>query len=331
MANARAVALLFPGQGSQYPRMAADLYGHSEVFTSTMDQAFETLGAHGPTVRDDWLGPGRAPLLDDVTRAQPLLYAIDVALGRMVLGWGVEPAAMLGHSVGELAAATLAEVLTFAEGMGLMRDRAEHYAGSPPGGMLAVAATASDVTPFLRGRVAVAAVNARQQTMLAGERDELDDVRAALRAAGFTCMPARARQAFHSPVVADAAARTLAGWTSVRLAPPRRLVYSSHLAAVLDAEHATDPAFWARQPATTVLFWPALELLLSAQDLLLVEAGPGQGLTTIARQHPAVRSGRSAAVALLPGRPAAERDTVRAAAERISREGHPLRYAGARP
>lgn len=322
MANARRVALLFPGQGSQYPRMAAALYGHASVFTATMDEAFCLLGAWGATIRDDWLSDRPTPLFDDVTRAQPLLYAIDVALGAMVLDWGVEPAAMLGHSVGELAAATLAEVLTFAEGMALMRDRARYYADTPPGGMLAVAATVEDVTPFLNDRVFIAAVNSRQQTMIAGVRDDLAAVRRALSAAKFTCMRARAHQAFHTPVVADAAARTLPGWRSVRLTPPRRLVYSTHLAAVLDAEHATDPVFWALQPTKPVLFWSALELLLSdQQDLLLVEAGPGQGLATIARRHPALMSGRCSAVALIPGRsasPGAERGVVRAAAELIA-------------
>src|SRR3954454_3391726 len=94
----RPIALLFPGQGAQHARMAAGLYGHAEVFTDCIDTAFRHLGDTGATVRDDWLSedpPG--DLFDDVTRAQPLLYAVDHALGRLVLSWGVEPGAMLGH------------------------------------------------------------------------------------------------------------------------------------------------------------------------------------------------------------------------------------------
>lgn len=320
----RRVALLFPGQGSQYPRMAAGLYGSDDVFTSVMDEAFALLGEQGAAVRADWLDDGHAEDFDDVTRAQPLLYAVGCALGRMLLHRGVEPVAMLGHSVGEMVTATLADVLGFADGMRLMRDRVEHYADSPPGGMLAVAASVSDVTPFLTGGLAVAAVNAKRQTMLAGERAELAAVAEALNAAGLTCMRVRANQAFHSPAVLEAARRTLDGWRSVRLSAPRRTIYSSHLGTVLTPEKAVDPTFWALQPATTVRFWPALDLLLSGEDLLLVEAGPGQGLTTIARQHPAVRSRRSEAVPLLPTRaisPQADRDAVRRAAERIAAEG----------
>jgi [acyl-carrier-protein] S-malonyltransferase len=327
MPTSRRVALLFPGQGAQYPRMAAGLYGHDDGFTAIMDEAFDLLGEHGATVRGAWLGDGDAALFDDVTRAQPLLYAVNYALGRMVLDWGVEPAAMLGHSVGEMVAATLAGVLTFGDGMRLMRDRVRHYADSPPGGMLAVAAPEADVRPFLTGRAAIAAVNAPAQTMVAGERAELAAVANALRAAGFTCLAVRAQQAFHSPVVADAAARTLIGWRSVRLSPPRSPVYSAHLSAPLDPDNATDPVFWALQPTIPVLFWPTLNLMLRDEALLLVEAGPGQGLTTIARRHPAVLSGRSDVVPLLPARAAgggADREAVRRAAEQISTEGHAL-------
>ena len=104
----RQVALLIPGQGAQQPMMAAGLYGYSGVFTEVMDAAFGLLGSEGARIRADWLLPGAPEKLDDVTRAQPLLYAMGCALGRLVESWGIEPAALLGHSVGEMVAATLA-------------------------------------------------------------------------------------------------------------------------------------------------------------------------------------------------------------------------------
>jgi acyl transferase domain-containing protein len=331
MPNSRRVALLFPGQGAQYPRMAAGLYGHVDVFTSVMDEAFDSLGELGATVRAEWLAERRSPLFDDVTRAQPLLYAVNYALGRMVLDWGVEPAALLGHSVGELVAATLADVLSFADGMAMMRDRVRQYADTPPGGMLAVAASAAVITPLLTGQLAIAAINAPQQTLVAGADAELAALATALRARDITCLTTRANQAFHSPVVAGAAARSVAAWRSIGLAAPRWPIYSSHLGAVLRPEHATDPVFWAHQPATTVRFWPTLDLLLRTEDdLLLVEVGPGQGLTMIARRHPAITDGRSAAVPLLPDRATgsdADRDAVRLAARRIADEGHAIHRA----
>src|SRR5262249_31781617 len=113
----RGVVLLFPGQGAQQAQMAAGLYGYSEAFTGGMGEGFSLLGAEGTQVRADWLLPGSVDGLDDVTRAQPLLYAVGCALGRLVESWGVEPAALLGHSVGEMVAATLAGVFEFKDAM----------------------------------------------------------------------------------------------------------------------------------------------------------------------------------------------------------------------
>lgn len=315
------VALLFPGQGAQYPRMAAGLYRHCAPFTAIMDQAFTALGSTGERLRAEWLSDGPADRLDDVTRAQPLLYAIDYALGRVTLSWGVEPVALLGHSVGEMAAATLAGVFDFADGMRLMRDRMEQFADTPAGGMLAVAGAAADVEPHLYGSVAIAAVNAPRQILVAGPRAELAEVERTLRDQGYTCKAVRARQGFHSPAVAAAAARSVAAWESVALARPRRLVYSSQLGGALPPDVAVDPGFWARQPAAPVRFWPALQRLLDEHAVVLVESGPGQGLSAIARRHPAVVSGRSRVVPLLLARPGpdeADRATVRQAAELIT-------------
>jgi [acyl-carrier-protein] S-malonyltransferase len=320
----RPVALLFPGQGAQYARMAAGLYGHSDVFTGVMDDAFRLLGAQGESIRSDWLHSDSPETVDDVTRAQPLLYAVDYALGRLVMSWGIEPAAMLGHSVGEMAAATLAGVFDFEAGMGLMRDRMALFADTPAGGMLAVAASAAELVPYISDEVAVAAVNARQQTLLAGLQEPLEDAERRMRADGFVCKAVRARQAFHSPAVRAAAASSVAGWQAVALAVPRRTVYSSYLGGVLSAEAAQDPVFWARQPIETVLFGPTLDRLLGDGDYLLVEAGPGQGLSALARRHPAVTSGHSDVVGMLPAKPGGaddDRRAVRAASRRITAEG----------
>ncbi|MFC3997694.1 acyltransferase domain-containing protein [Nocardiopsis sediminis] len=321
----RPVALLFPGQGAQHGRMAAGLYDHCPVFTATMDRAFALLGRDGDLLRAEWLSDEEHHLFDDVSRAQPLLYAVDYALGRMVLEWGVAPVALLGHSVGEMAAATLAGVIDFADGMLMMRDRIAAFSGGPPGGMLAVAAPAADLAPYLSGQVVVGAVNAPWQTLLAGPAAGLEAARTALRADGITCRPARARQAFHSPMLAAAARATARAWAAIPLRAPELTVYSARLGGVLGAGDARSPGFWAAQPAEPVLFWPALDRLLGDHDVLLVEAGPGQGLSALARRHPAVSAKRSAVAPLLPARPrgaAADRAAVARAADLIRAEGH---------
>ncbi|MET8919753.1 acyltransferase domain-containing protein [Streptomyces sp. NPDC004610] len=310
------VALLLPGQGAQHPRMAAGLYGHEEAFTHWMDEAFRLLGPDGPRLRRAWLAEHPPPDYDDVTVAQPLLYAVDHALGRMLLEWGVRPVALLGHSVGEFAAATLAGVVDLADGVRMMRERVDLFARTPPGGMLAVSATPDEVADLLRGGVHLAAVNASRQLLLAGERAPLAEAARALHARGTVCREVPARQAFHSPVVEGAVKASLPGWRSVRFHPPRLTLYSAYTEGVLAREQALDPEFWASQASGTVRFAPTLTALLAAHDCLLIEAGPGNTLTMLTRRRTAITQGRSTVLPLLPDRYRGEA-ADREAAERV--------------
>jgi acyl transferase domain-containing protein len=297
------VALLFAGQGSQHPRMAAGLYRTDESFTAWMDEAFRLLGPDAGGIRAEWLSRRPSAMYDDVTVAQPLLYAVGHALGRAVLDRGVAPVALLGHSVGEMVAATLAGVLELADAMAVMRTRAVEFAGTPEGGMLAVAATVDDVFDLLGGGVALAAVNARRQLLLAGTTTELSAAAAELDRRGVVCRPVAARQAFHSPAVTDAVLASLPQWRAVPLRAPRIPLYSAHSRGVLDDSDALDPEFWAWHAARPVWFARALDALLGDHpDCLLVEAGAGNSLTQLVRRHRAVLRGRARVVALLPDR-----------------------------
>ncbi|GHH52566.1 acyltransferase domain-containing protein [Lentzea cavernae] len=289
------VALMFPGQGSQYPRMAASLYGTDAVFTSVVDEVFELFGEVGSLACDDWLsGAG----IDHVSRAQPLLFAVDYALGRTVLSWGVKPVALIGHSAGEVVAVTLAGVFSLEEAVSLVRDRVVSAVPIPSGGMLAVAATEAELLPYLAGDVAIAAVNSARQTMLAGSDEPLAAVRARLEADEFTVVTVPATTPFHSPAMQPAVDEALAAWT-VSPRAPKMPVYSGYTGTLMTEHDATSARFWTRQLTDTVYFGPALNDLLAMYDVLLVEAGPGQTLTSFARRTKAVRHGASQVLPLL--------------------------------
>ncbi|MFJ1597416.1 acyltransferase domain-containing protein [Streptomyces sp. NPDC088261] len=294
------VALMFAGQGAQHPRMAAGLYGREETFSRWMDRSFTLFGDDGDRLRAEWLAPEPSPLYDDVSVAQPLLYAVNHALGRMVLGWGVRPVAMLGHSVGELVAATLAGVIDFADGIRLMRGRIELFAATPPGGMLAVAAAVDEVAEVLGEEVHLAALNAPRQLLLAGESAPLADAATRLTAKGLVWREVLARQAFHSPVVAPAVTASLPDWEAAPLRSPALTVYSAYTCGVLTDGEALDPRFWAEQASSTVHFAPTLSALLADHDCRLLEAGPGNSLSALARRQPTVAAGRSTVLSLLP-------------------------------
>ncbi|EGX60552.1 acyl transferase domain-containing protein [Streptomyces zinciresistens K42] len=322
----RPIALLLPGQGSQHVRMAAGLHGVEPAFTDAVDEALAALTAHGPLghrkadLLEDWLHGYDSAVMDHVTRSQPLLFAVDYALGQLVLDWGVRPVALLGHSIGEVAAAVLAGIFTLRDAAALVHDRVTRLADAPSGGMVAVAASLEELAPLLGGEVVVAAVNAVRQTVLAGFAGPLRATTETLRTAGFVVQPVAASTAFHSPVLARAMEGADERIATLPVGDPVIPVMSGYTASPLTAAEAKEPGFWSRQPLEPVLFRPALDALLDGRDLVLVEAGPGQGLSQLARRHPAVRSGRSAVVPLLPaapGPPEADLASVRAAAEQF--------------
>jgi acyl transferase domain-containing protein len=307
--------------------MGAGLYGYDGVFTSAMDEFFGILGAEGECLRSDWLSDDPAVAIDDARRSQPLLLAVDHALAQALMSHGVSPAALLGHSAGELAAAVLANVLSLADAARLVVRLARRVADTPPGGMLAVAASAATVEPYLGSGVVVAAVNARNQVLLAGTDQQLTALEETLRGQGFTCRRVSARSAFHSPVVAPAVAGVTTDLAGIRLSEPEIPIYSAYTAAKLTAETACDPGFWASHLTRPVLFADALSALLEAGDVLLVECGPGCWLSTLARRHPNVRAGRSGVTHLLPDKPAgseADRMALEGALDLIRGEGHRL-------
>ncbi|NUW39646.1 acyltransferase domain-containing protein [Nonomuraea rhodomycinica] len=313
--------VMFPGQGSQHPRMAWGLYGSEPRFTAALDEVLAAFD-DGDAMRRDWLSDDPRVPLDHVTRSQPLLFALDYALGRTLMDYGVRPWVMLGHSIGEMAASVLGGVFTLRDGARLVQERIRLLAEAPPGGMLAVSASAASLEEALTDEVVVAAVNAPRQTILAGPSGPLAEVAERLRRDGFVCAPVPAMTAFHSPMLAGVASAAVDGFAATPVRAPRIPLRSCYTAAPLTRETAADPDYWAGHPVRPVLFWPALDAVLSARDdVVCVEAGPGQGLSTIARRHRAVRAGRGEVVALLPARaggPEADRAAFDAALERLS-------------
>ena len=318
------VVLTFPGQGAQHARMAAGLYGVSMSFTSTMDHAFEAFGPTGRTLREGWLADTPPATFDDISYAQPLLYAVNCAMGTMLTTAGLRPDALLGHSVGELAAATLAGVFTFDSGLRYLSEYIDVYRHAPPGGMLAVAASPRDIEAHLVPGVVIGAVNAPRQVLLSAAEEDLADVEVALRAAGMTCARARALQPFHHPVMRDVVAGHTNVLTRPPLYPPHTTLYSAYTGQELHDDLATNWQFWTGQPAEPVLFGPTVEQLLSGGPHILVEAGPGQSLTALARRTPAVTRGDAEALAMLParaGEPDADVESVRASLKRLATHG----------
>ncbi|MDI1463732.1 amino acid adenylation domain-containing protein [Catellatospora sp. KI3] len=317
----RAVVFAFPGQGAQRPGMGRGLYEREPVYRAALDRVADLLlPVLGADLRDV-LHPAEGADADAIhqTRlAQPALFAVGYALAELWRSWGVRPAAMIGHSVGELVAACLAGVMSVEDAARLIAVRGELMQQAPGGAMTAVPLPEAELAGLLPDDLALAAVNGPRQCTVSGPVEAVERFEAALTARGTAHRRLRTSHAFHSPAMGQAAAAFEAEVARVRLSPPR-IPFASNVTGtwITDAE-ATSPAYWGRQLSGAVRFDDGLRAVCPP-DALLLEAGPGRTLTGLAR--PAGLT----AVASLPGDGDAEAELL-AAAGALWRHGTPLAW-----
>jgi amino acid adenylation domain-containing protein len=305
------VYFLFPGQGSQYPNMAREIYSSLPLFRKTLDRCAEILGPHLQADLRQLLYPGD-DVSDDARRrvtntiiAQPAIFSIEYALAQVWLSWGIRPQAMLGHSIGEFVAATLAGVFSLEDALTLVAERGRMMQALPAGGMLSVRLGESEVRSRLNGQLngqlALAAVNAPALCVVAGPLDAIASFEQKLASESVPCRRLVTSHAFHSammdPIVEPFTARA----AQAHLQPPR-IPYVSGVTGtwITDAE-ATDPAYWARHFRQPVQFSTGVSELLKSPTAVLLEVGPGNVLGTLARQHGIDAAKRTVASSLSDG------------------------------
>jgi acyl transferase domain-containing protein/acyl carrier protein len=290
-ARAPEVAFLFTGHGSQYVDMGRQLYETQPIFRQAFDQCDALFGAY----LDVSLGRilfsadgADGALLNNMAYAQPALFALQIALAQLWLSWGVRPAFVAGHSLGEYAAAVIAGVFSLADGVKLVAARGRLMNSLPEAGeMVAVFADEATVTaavaPFAK-RVSVAVINGPSNIVISGAKDEIAQVLESLKAQGIKSRKLAVAQASHSPLIDPMLAEfeRIAG--EITYSEPEIGLVSCLTGKLAEGREVCSAGYWRRHIRQPVRFADALNSLLAAGLGVFVEIGPNPTLISIAQR-----------------------------------------------
>jgi amino acid adenylation domain-containing protein len=315
------VVFLFPGQGATYPGMGRGLYGSEPAFRTAFDECADALAPEfGFDLRERAFSDDDEALLPTAIM-QPATFAIEYALARVWLHRGLAPAAMIGHSVGEFVAATLAGVFTLPDALRLVARRGSLMQAQPPGGMLSVRLALEALISRMPADVSLAAENAPGSCVVAGTLDAIARFQAQLEADGIACRALRTSHAFHSPMMEPVVAPFRDEVAALKLSAPMLPLVSTATGDWLDAAGALSPDYWASHLREPVRFASALGKVLDTPSRVLLEVGPRASLSALSRQHPGVQQHHIAAVATLADSPSAEPASLRLAAGQLWARG----------
>lgn len=285
----RQTVFMFPGQGTQRVGMLRELYEHEPVVREEIDTCAELLARELGFDLREVLHPApdaaeaAARQLDDTATTQPALFAVEYALAKLWMSWGVVPDALIGHSLGEYVAACIAGVFPLDVALRLVAARAKMMGSCPPGGMLAVHHDADQLGDLAARGLSLAAINGPASCTVSGPAPAIDAFAAELESTGVSSTRLRTSHAFHSTMMEPIRARYAELLAGLELGSPTIPILSNLTAEWLTAEQATSAEYWTNHMCEPVRFGPGLAQVMREAPSVLLEVGPGATLCGLAR------------------------------------------------
>lgn len=285
----RPVVFMFPGGGTQYPGMGRELYKQERAFRETFDKCIELLT---PIVNRDLRSlvhadpsqtESAAAALARPSLGLPAIFATEYAMAQLFKSWGIEPKSMIGHSLGEYAAACLAGVFSLSDALALVALRGRLFETLPPGAMVSVQMREADVATLHLADVDIAAINGPDNCVISGKIGAIEKATAILESKGIEFRRLHIDTAAHCSMV-DAIVGELRSFLGqLKLDAPKIPFISNLTGTWITTEEAIDPGYWVRHLRNTVRFADGISELLKQPKITLIELGPGHTLSTLAR------------------------------------------------
>jgi acyl transferase domain-containing protein len=287
----RSVVFMFPGQGGQYANMGRTLYDGETVFRACVDECAAILEPLMGLDLRSILFPDDAHIemsneqLAQSAITQPAIFTIEYAMAKLWMSWGIEPTALIGHSLGEYTAACIAEVFSLEDALTVVARRGQLMADLPGGSMMVVPQAAAVVEDYLEDGLSLAAINGPEFSVVSGPDAVVEALESRLTAADIAARRLHISMASHSSMMDP----MLAPFTDVLAATKRSaptIPYVSNLTGTwVTAEQVANPGYWASHVRNTVNFMGGLQTILAEdEERVLLEVGPGRSLATFARQ-----------------------------------------------
>lgn len=281
----RDLYFMFPGQGSQYPEMGKDLYYSSPIFAAYFDQCSELLSRHVPyDLKNILFDVSNKELLNNTYYTQPAIFVIEYSLTKTLMDLGLEPKGLLGHSIGEYAAATLAGVFTLEDGLKIIAKRAEAISELPPGTMLSVSANHLKVKELIGDLpLDVAVINGPEACVVAGPEDVVEKLKQRLVELDVATIVLKTSHAFHSRTMLPAVQELKKFLDTVPMQRPIIPICSS-VTGQWEVDLMCTPDYWAKHIVNCVSFSDAASRFAEKDNGLFLEVGPRTVLSNIMRK-----------------------------------------------